>query len=283
MSIRTVYLLLKMELTSKGGFYLLITIVSFAILLFYFFNYNFSFLSVVDSISGRRMPYFTNQDGVMDYSTSKFHLTWFPQIFLLTTSVFTSVAFSEFQSRSSNIFHLSLPANMLEKWISKVLIVFIILPICFILLYQLFALLTYRWDNQLPFNIVRLDLGDPFQWQHIKRIIILQGIVLFGATFFKKYAFFKILLTVAIVYLSFNLVQIISLSIFREDINLLSEGGFPGINNLNNSLLLTRNRIQPEEYANVFSFYGIKQNVFFYLLSIGCLFLSYLRFRESEA
>ena len=166
-NIPRVFLLIKNELKSKGWLMLMITLISFGIITFYFFNSNFSLSRIIDQ-SVRGTNSFNNFNiPTQSYTGQKFHFYWFNQTFLLMTTIFASLAFAEYNTNQKSTLFLSLPAQKLEKWLAKALLYLILLPLSILLLYQGFSLLTYRWDNTMEFEQVQLSIGDPFLWKNI--------------------------------------------------------------------------------------------------------------------
>ena len=283
MSITNVLRLIKMDCSSKASRYLLFLVFGIGLLIFYFFNYDFSLLSIVDNVSGRSLNNYQNFINNQNLSTSKFHLTWFPKVFLLIATMITSISFSEYSMKESKIFHLTIPSKPAEKWFAKLIIALLLFPVIFLFIYQAFALLTYQWDKSLPFHIVSLHITDPFIWKHTFQIIAIQGIVFLGAVSFRKYSFFKTVLAIGVITVLVNIVLMISITILREDINLFTEGGLAGLTSIDNAIYMSGFKLQNAERVDIYGHYGFTPSTILYLISIICVLLSFLKFKELEA
>lgn len=280
-SVNNFLLLFKNELRLKGRLYILITSVWFIVLIFLFFN---SSLSLTD-LFATQTPTNFNLDSLANsqFEPNKFHLIWFPQVFLIVSTIFTSLSFSEYADKSQRSLYLSLPTNQFEKWITKVIIVFLFLPLLFILLYQIFALLTYRWDNIISLEQVRLNLADSFLWLHTKKILLFQCFVFLGAILFQRYSFFKTILLAFGIYAAYNFIQFLTLSIIREDLSLFGNGNIPGITSIKNAANNAGYYISQPMFTSPIELYSdIKYFPIFLVLGIIFLFLSYMKFLELE-
>ena len=200
-----------------------------------------------------------------------------------TNRVITSISFSEYSQKDSRVFHMTMPASPFEKWVSKVIIAIILFPMAFLILYQVFAQLTYRWDEAFPFNIVQLNFFDPFIWKHVIDAIAIQGIIFFGAVTFRRYSFFKTILAIGLIIIICNLLLMIGITVMREDVNLFSRGGIAGLMSFENAVILSGYEFQSKSETNVYQYYGLSSSTLLYMLSLMCLLLSYLKFKEIEA
>lgn len=281
-STQNLLLLLKNEFRLKGRLYILITSVWFIMIIFLFFN---SSLSITDLFTSNTS--FTNfnpgANTFAQFESHKFHLIWYPQVFLIVTSIFTSLSFSEYAENSQRNLYLSLPATQLEKWLAKLIIALIILPAIFIILYQIFAFLTYRWDNYISIEQVKLTLADSFLWTETKKILIFQCFVFFGAILYQRYSFFKTTLLALSIYATYNIIQFLTLSIIREDLSLFGNGNIPGITSIKNATSNAGYYLNQKMFTSPFDLYTNTNFASIYIgLSFIFLMLSYLKFVELE-
>lgn len=273
-SIENILRLISIECKTKGKLFFLVIAASFSFLIIYFFSSDSSLFSIVDQISSLTSIFvpdnFTN-------SAEKFHLIWFPRIFIFCVAIITSLSFSEFHDSRSAQFFLTLPASKLEKWLAKVLFYIVLIPISFIILYQLFALATYSWDNYQ----VKFKLTDPFLWKHYKFIILVQCFIFGSSVYFKKNSLYKTILFTAIILITYNLIQLISFLIIRDDIDLFNSNGIPGLNSLQSLIDKAGYQVMTQNPVALSNFnFDI-----FYIVPLGfiILLLSYILFAELES
>ncbi len=263
---------------------MLIAAVSMIVLIFYFFNSSFSISNLISQNGPAPIGFNQFSTSNLEFESQKFHLVWFPQMFLIVCSIFTSLAFMEYAESKNINFHLPIPATKFEKWLSKAFIILLLLPLGYLVAYQLFAILTYSWDNNLSSEQVHLTLGDPYLWGYASKVLLLQCIIFLGATIFKKYAFFKITLTIFLIYVAYNLLQFLTFQIVNEDLNLLSANSTPGITPINASLRDAGYYISSPHLQTISDLYtNDRFHGIFCVLALGALFLSYQRFKEMES
>lgn len=272
-NIKTIAKLISIECKSKAKFIILVLTASYSFLIIYFFSSGSNLLSIVDQISSLTAVFvpgnFTN-------STQKFHLIWFPRIFIFCTAVITSISFSEFKESRSAQFFISLPASKIEKWLAKCLLYIGLIPLTFVLIYQVFALATYSWDN---FQ-VKFKLTDPFLWKYYTLILLVQCFLFSTSVLFKKNSLYKTILLSFAGFIIYNLIQLISFLIIRDDIDLFNSNGIPGLNSLNG--LIDKAGYQVfEEFSKGMSTIHFEMTSII-SLSVVFLLLSYILFSELE-
>ncbi len=267
-----VNLLILNEIRLKSTIYLLLVAISFIFLVFNFWGSDSPLFQTLDTLFSLQNSNFIQQNN----AAHKFHLVWFPRVLIISSSIFTSLSFTEYHPNNIANFHLSLPATKMEKWVSKVILSVIIFPLVFVVLYQLFALTSYKWNTDL----VRLGISDPYLWKYFKDTIFLQCVIMLAAIAYKKYSIFKAILALAVVYVLYNFIELVSFKIFREDIAFVWNGNIPGITSLvdfidqagyliNSSFL--------ESHA------GIQPNKLLPYIALISLYLSYLKYTEIES
>lgn len=278
-----VFYLAKNEIKSKGWLMLMITLIAFGILTFYFFNSGFSLSRIIDQTLGSPNNFNTINLQSRSLTGQKFHFYWFNQSYLILSLVFISLAFAEYSTKQKSALFLTLPAQKIEKWLAKASLYLFILPLGILLLYQGFSLLTYKWDDTVGAEQVRLGITDPYLWKNIMKTLPIQCAVFFGAVYFRKYSFFKIFLTFGLIYFSVNFIQTVSLSVINSDMDLLKNSAIPGLQS-------PKDLIQASGYKISNTFQDpielLKDNLnytYIVLVTIGALILSYFKFTELEA
>lgn len=276
-SIKRIQFLMKNEIKQKWRIFLIVTAISFAVAMFYYFNKDFSIASLISTSS---FPRFSPSGFSLSDSTGfKFHLNWLPQVILYAASILTSLAFSEYHEKESATFNLATPATRLEKWSAKAILFIIIFPVILILLYQVFIWLTNIWGTPDGMTQVRVNIFDPYFYGFYKDTILMQCLIFAGAILYKKYSILKILLLMIGVYMLYNFFTIVSLAIINDKIDLFGEGSVLDLFSLENTITNSKFRINNNEST----FMGIPYQIFMHLMASVCILFSYLRFREIEA
>lgn len=125
-----------------------------------------------------------------------FHDTFYPFVLFLVGYIFTSTAFKELHQYPRNYSYLTLPASILEKFLTKFLLTSVGFIIITLIGYFVFSILAAVLTN-LVFGR-SFPLFDPFNsdvWTVIKVYFITQSIFLFGSVYFKSHSLLKVLLS----------------------------------------------------------------------------------------
>ncbi|MEE9372906.1 MAG: hypothetical protein V3V00_07605 [Saprospiraceae bacterium] len=185
--------LLAIEIKVKQNLYLLTLLVTFAILSFSFFNT--TIVNIFDFLLNSRSVILNRSGNITSLSNirmpMKFHLDYFPLALFITGSIVTSLSFKEYTEESSRRFHISLPATLIEKWLVKVIWCLFIFPFLFLVLYHLFALVTYQWGQGMGREYVRISFLDPYIWRYMLYHFGFQSLVLGVASYFRNSAVIK--------------------------------------------------------------------------------------------
>lgn len=284
--------LITNELRLKKNMYLIILGACFGILTYLFFNPNFSFGSLLDSIlrpsqtmevSGAAI--FINTSGnqfIPEYL--KYHLIYFPKALFFVGFLVTSLSFIEYADERSRRFFIALPASQLEKWLAKVIWTAVLFPLVFFLLYHLFALIIYEWGGYSNREYVRISFFDPFIWRQIFLYSAMQCLVFLGAVFFHRYAFVKILLIgLGVYFFSVIFLNLVVYALF-PDFELDKMGGYFNRNGYV-SYLLSGDLEIGKELNEVLpkGVLAIPAITLFYLVAAVALIVSFIRFKEIEA
>lgn len=124
-----------------------------------------------------------------------FHSTWYALILFVGGFLLSSNAFQEVQTAPRGYTYLLLPASLLEKFVSKLLVTSVGYALVTGLLYTLLSILakllaTLLFGQSLPvFNLL-----DASVIKMMGVYCILQSIFLFASIYFRRHAFTKIVL-----------------------------------------------------------------------------------------
>lgn len=213
----------------------------------------------------------------------KFHIQYFPAALFIVGFIVTSISFMEYGDIGSTRFHMTIPAKLGEKWISKLIISTIIFPLFFLCLYQCFAVATYHWGATNGVEYVKLPFFDTLVWQFIGLYMVSQCFVFMFAVIYRKYSFVKLILTYMGLYFLCALVLNLSLIIMLPEMNPLDE---PYRHNLfdwsNYQGFLNHNvKTLSDTFGPILGYF--KSSYFMMLAVVVALLLSFMRFKELEA
>lgn len=248
-----------------------------AILIFHFFNKEFSVSDLISAQMGTTT--FFNSGTSPDIH--KFHFKWFPTFLLLLASIITSLSFSEYGDSRSRTFHLSLPSSTTEKWLSKVIISLIISPIVLIALYQAFIWVSSLWPSVDEYYQVPVSVWDPYLRPQIIYAILLQGIVILASIWYKKYSIGKAIIAFICIAFIFNLVLMLSIVLLSDNSKLLENLSIQSLASIEGFIRGSRlsTSVQDLSFSETF----LNQTSTLSLVCLGCLGLSFLKFKEMEA
>jgi len=129
------------------------------------------------------------------------HEGWYSFFLVMGGFVYSSYAFSELNDKLERASYLSLPASHLEKFTSKWLQTFIFFPIAFTILYFIYSWIIYfifqyfDYISLMPLQIFSTVKGEYIVFTAIKSFMASQAIFLLAAVTFRKFEFFKVILT----------------------------------------------------------------------------------------
>lgn len=282
--------LLINELKMKKNQYLLILITAFAILSYLFFNPTFSFAGMIDTLLNPRSVRTTGSTSIIYFGNTgvvmtdlKFHLDFFPSALFIVGSIITSLSFIEYHNEYDRRFHLALPAQSIEKWVVKVIWCLIVFPLLFILVYHLFALISYSWGENMGKEYVRIRFFDPYIWQSVVAHIIIQAFIIAAASFFRKYAAIKTLLFGLGLYLFLIALRNVLVFSFFPNFELEKMGGFFTPEGWRSYLIGGQYNVKSITHEYQFLFNDYTYPLYILIAFMGVLYLSYCRFKEYEA
>ncbi|MBN1413068.1 MAG: hypothetical protein JW969_19670 [Spirochaetales bacterium] len=152
--------------------------------------------------------FIVNISSILTSSQWNFNLVFYPLTLFIGGFIVTSMSFTELAAERSRIPYLTLPASILEKFVSKLAVTSIGYTIVSLLLYFVFSVVAFAfnslvfWQAHPIFNPL-----DPVILRTISIYLVTQSIFLFGAVFFRGNAFIKTVLSLfalAIVYTGFT-------------------------------------------------------------------------------
>ncbi|MBN1698978.1 MAG: hypothetical protein JW881_15780 [Spirochaetales bacterium] len=124
-----------------------------------------------------------------------FNLVFYPLTLFIGGFIFTSLGFNELYHEQGRVSYIVIPASVLEKFSSKLIITSIGYVIFSLVVYFLFSVLVF-FVNTLIFGLAH-RIFNPFHpviWLCIRVYCITQSVFLFGAVFFRRSAFVKTIL-----------------------------------------------------------------------------------------
>ena len=213
---------------------------------------------------------------IMGYFGGTFdHEATFSTLLFIGGIIYTSRVFSSFYRREWNVSTLMLPASLLEKWLTQLLLSTLGWVVFSLVTYLLFSLASWGlnlllWQNRIPLFLPGAGTGEL-----ILSYFVSQSLFFLGSAVFRKAAFFKTLLSSVGVMVALGLLMLLFLRIiFWEEMSgLLQEGEEFWI-----SLNLDESRLQGP--AEVWEVLG---KVFYYgLLPLFCWFTALVRLKEVE-
>jgi len=261
----------------KWQLYSMIIIIAIVILIFHYFNKEFTAFDFVSSRLSNKQ--FFNSSPSIDIH--KFHFKWFPLFLLYVSSIITSFSFSEYSNATSTTFHLSLPSSTFEKWLSKAIIALAITPLCLILIYQAFIWISQLWPAVDEYYQVPVDVLDPHLRPHIITAILFQGVIFAFSIWYRKWSIAKALLTISVVILIYNIVMVLGIILFEPEKGLTEGLTVQSITSVSDFISSSKKSTVIRNASFIDTFYRNK-----YVLtgiSLICLVLSFLKFKEIES
>ena len=275
-----IYRLICMELQVKGK---LLAVLFISILTLSFLDYFFQ-LNLLNIFNNPLAPNGSFGNDIR----YKYHFDWFPGFLYLLGLSITSLAFHEYRKGISRNYHLTIPANIEEKWTAKFILYAIIFTVSIILVYQLYASFINRMALNNGIILVKMGLADPYLWNLIKSYLVIHSIFFLGAAFLQRYTYLKIAaITVTMFYSTIWLVEftlklilnnapepegsnrISNFSSSENYASILAEKGWQ-LTEIEGSISSTI------QHYNTSSYLGL-------LVILFCLGLSFLRFKEMES
>lgn len=289
-TVQRILWLIYVEIRYKLPVLGLMFLVCFAILMFYYWNPSFQLANLISELSSSdtRAYYSTTTINGVTYTTTsaasapdlKYHIAYFSIAFVMLGLAIISVLFSEYGGVKSRVFNISLPAAPGEKWIAKVLLALVVYPLVFLLIYQLYAQVTYHWGTMRGYDFVRLGLFDPLIWRHVIRYILIGSIVIGLATYYRKLGLVKTGLFGLLGYFLLSMVlSLIAIVVFPE-FDTSKMGSFFSLAGYKAYVFGNAHQFTTEyvDFADL-----LYSPLIWSLLAIASLALSYFKFYELEA
>ena len=137
-----------------------------------------------------------NVSSVGSFEAWRFHTIFFPLTLLIGGQIVTSLSFRELHNGGRGYMYLTLPASMLEKYATKLLLTTVGWTIAALLGYWLFSVIAAGLTSLL-FGMSH-RIFDPFDktvWWFVRLYLATQGVAFFGAVYFRKLHLLKTVLT----------------------------------------------------------------------------------------
>lgn len=268
---------IKLNLHLKWKTYAMLVIIGLVIVVFHYFNKDFTAIDFISSkISNRN---FFNTAPNID--VNKFHFNWFPQFLLYLSCAITSLSFSEYSSNTSRTFHLSIPSSILEKWLSKVIIALFLGPLSLVVLYQIFIWISQLWPPVDDYYQVPVHVLDPYLRPHIITAILLQGIFFASCIWYKKWSIVKALLSILVIIMIYNTVMTLSIILLNPGESLAEQITVQSLTSTEDFLRASDKLTAIREFSFLDVFF--RDKIMLSIISLLSLGLSFLKFKEMEA
>ncbi len=162
--------------------------------------------------------------GEPHFVREEMHMTFFPFILFLLGFILTSMSFRELNETGERMFYLNLPASHLEKFISKVVISFFIVPIILYCSYFFFALIfniVLSWNTDeaiVSFSVFKSPTPYvPKPIQLLPIFLATNTVAFLGAIMFRTLEFFKTLVGLMVLYFSIFFIFSLAMFLFVPD------------------------------------------------------------------
>lgn len=204
-------------------------------------------------------------------------LVWYYIIIFLGGYITTSNIFSELHKPEKSIHFLTLPASSFEKlvsgWLNSTIIFIVMTFIAYQIAFFLSTLLALWW---FKIDLQWINILDAGFFKACILYIITQSVFLFGAVYFKGKNFFKTIFALFLLFLVYSIYHSLVGSVALNEITTLFFEG--------NSVDLGEAISAPglEDYAEN-TLVPILKFIFYYIMPIFFLTLSYIKLKEREA
>ncbi|AEW01123.1 hypothetical protein A4D02_14270 [Niastella koreensis] len=143
-------------------------------------------------------------------------------------SLMASIVFSYFNNNAVGVSFITLPASLLEKWLSGILIVGVLYFLLFLAFFRLIDLsfvLQYHHnlDHHAPYYkeqyeaVYLLSFSDFTAWGNYAMFFNFAGIMMLGSLFFNKAAFVKTALVICVVIVGTFLLNLLVISLLIKN------------------------------------------------------------------
>ena len=217
----------------------------------------------------------TSKVGQLDYSV---HYGWISTILFIFGFIFASTSFKAAHKKLLNHDWLMLPASILEKFLEKVLLYTLFVPVVAIVLFWIFnflALLVIRviFGEYYPvFNI-----ADPVVWQMFGHYVIISSVFILGASWFKNNNFIKTIVALVVLSMIMSILSsIIGWIVFNDYFWPMVRGDFNFDYDFSHDF--DTGRLESLGNGIVYLF----KVIYFGLLAPVCWFGAWLKLREVE-
>ncbi|MCK4804370.1 MAG: hypothetical protein KAT88_07420 [Spirochaetes bacterium] len=226
---------------------------------------------------------FSSSISALTHSREEFHSKLYFMLLYLGGFIVTSRAFKEMYNSRKSYTYVTLPGSTLEKFSVKLISTSIGYVLGTLLIYSVIAAIS-EGLNQLLFGYTHALLS-PFSRAFLigaAAFLVIQGLFLAGAAFFKKNAFIKTILTLTLL--------AIALLIFATfAARLIFPGSFEGLHQMNQEFNSMRELTEWLGLTEVrLRMVGrtirlVLRILFWAVLAPLCWTISYLKFRKIEA
>jgi hypothetical protein len=260
------------ELFNPGRFFLLIKRD--------IFTYYRTIIIATAAIAG--FVVFSSALSALNHNGGGFHLKFYFFLLYIGGFIFTSRGFRELYNSQKSYTYVTLPGSLLEKFIEKWLLTSIGYALGSLIIYTVIAAISESLNQMLfgythallsPFNRVFL-IG-------VAAFIVIQGIFLTGAVFFKKNALIKTILLLTLFAIVLLVLTIFAASLISPE----HFERFRGVKQEINSTRAMAKWLNLPEFKLMLvgkTIWQVIRILFWSVLAPFCWFISYLKFRKIE-
>jgi hypothetical protein len=203
------------------------------------------------------------------------HEGTFSTLLFIGGIIYTSRVFSSFYKREWNVSTLMLPASLLEKWLTQLLLSTLGWVVFSLTTYLLFSLASWGLNTLLWHSSYPLFLPGAGTGELILSYLVSQSLFFLGSAVFRKAAFFKTLLSTVGILVVLGLLMFLFMRIlFWEETSALFREG--------ESYWMTIN-LDESRYKGMVEIWEVLGKIFYYgLLPLFCWLTALVRLREVE-
>ncbi len=245
-----------------------------------FFTHYRTILIATAAIAG--FVIFSSALSALNHNGGEFHIRFYFMLLYIGGFIFTSRAFRELYNSQKSYTYVTLPGSLLEKFIERWLLTSLVYALGTLFVYFVIAVISEAL-NQILFGYTNALLS-PFSRTFLvgtAAFLVIQGIFLTGAVFFKKNALIKTILMITLFAIVLLMIMILAVSLispehFRgfhwsnQEFN-STPGLAKWLNMPEFNLILVGKKIE----------YGLRI-LFWVILAPFCWLISFLKFRKIE-
>jgi len=149
------------------------------------------------------------------------------------------------------------------------------------MVYQIFIWVSQFWPDVDKYYQVSVNVLDPYFRSQIINSILLQGLVVLGAVWFKKFSIVKTLLFGLLTVALYNLSVVISLILFADNNELAENVSIQTLSSVSDLIIKSdlRTTLSKMSFTETF----MDNTLSIGIVSLICLGISFIKFKETQA